>query len=69
MDRKQILAKPLWTTTDVAFLLGSCTRTICGDIASGKLPRTNIGNRRMIARCDLVAYLGQDRADEILQVV
>ena len=68
MNRNEILAKPMINVSEMAHLLGVSRATITVDIRAGKLPCTNIGNRRMIARCDIVAYLGEDRAAEILAV-
>jgi len=68
MTRNEILRKPLWSADDIAFLLGFEVRTIRKEIASGKLPSAVIGKRRMMTKVDLEAYLGADRAAEILAV-
>ena len=68
MNRKEIIAKPMINVSEMAHLLGVSRATITVDIRAGKLPCMKIGNRRMIARCDMVAYLGEDRTKEILAV-
>jgi hypothetical protein len=58
----------MFTVADVMRMSGFSRTPILKDIEAGKLPAARIAGRLCMTRSDLVAWVGEKRADDLIAV-